>query len=65
MAARNPTTMAKRAREQAVKERRERKREKKAARAAARAATDEPGTPEPAAAPDLAPPAPLAEAGDL
>jgi hypothetical protein len=38
MASRNPQTMAKRAREQAVKERRERKRAKKAAAAAERAA---------------------------
>jgi hypothetical protein len=38
MAARNPQTMAKRAREQALKERRERKRAKKAEAAAARAA---------------------------
>ena len=37
MAARNPQTMAKRAREQAVKERRDRKRAKKAAAAADRA----------------------------
>jgi len=37
-ARRNPQTMAKRAREQAVKERRERKRAKKAEAAAARAA---------------------------
>jgi hypothetical protein len=36
MARRNPQTMAKRAREQAVKERRELKREKKAQRAAAK-----------------------------
>jgi hypothetical protein len=38
MASRNPQTMAKRAREQAVKERRDRKRAKKAEAAAARAA---------------------------
>jgi len=38
MAARNPQTMAKRAREQAVRERRERKQAKKAEAAAARAA---------------------------
>jgi hypothetical protein len=38
MAARNPQTMAKRAREQAVKERRDRKRAKKAEAAAERAA---------------------------
>ena len=38
MASRNPQTMAKRAREQAVKERAERKRAKRAAAAAARAA---------------------------
>jgi hypothetical protein len=38
MAARKPQTMAKRAREQAVKERRERKQAKKAEAAAARAA---------------------------
>ena len=38
MAPRNPQTMAKRAREQAVKERRDRKRTKKAAAAADRAA---------------------------
>jgi hypothetical protein len=37
LAAKNPQTMAKRAREQAVKERRERKRAKKAEAAAARA----------------------------
>ena len=36
MGSRNPQTMAKRAREQAVKERRDRKRAKKAERAAAR-----------------------------
>ncbi len=36
MASRNPQTMAKRAREQAVRERRERKQAKKAARVAAR-----------------------------
>ena len=36
MAARNPQTMAKRAREQELKERRERKAEKKAARAASK-----------------------------
>jgi hypothetical protein len=39
MAGRNPQTMAKRAREQAVKERRERKRVKMAETAAARAAS--------------------------
>ena len=38
MASRNPQTMAKRAREQAVKERRDRKRAKKAEAAALRAA---------------------------
>jgi pyrroloquinoline quinone (PQQ) biosynthesis protein C len=38
MASRNPQTMAKRAREQAVKERRDRKRAKKAEAAAERAA---------------------------
>ena len=64
MATRNPQTMAKRAREQAVRERRERKRAKKAEAAAARAAAKhappddevvdgseavEPATPEPEA----------------
>jgi hypothetical protein len=39
MAARNPQTQAKRAREQAVKERRDRKRAKKAEAAADRAAS--------------------------
>jgi hypothetical protein len=41
MAGRNPQTMAKRAREQAVKERRDRKRAKKAEAAAERAAARE------------------------
>jgi len=40
MASKSPQTMAKRAREQAVKERRDRKREKKAEAAAERAARD-------------------------
>jgi hypothetical protein len=40
MASRRPETMAKRAREQAVKEKRERKTERKAAAAAARLAGD-------------------------
>jgi hypothetical protein len=40
MASRRPETMAKRAREQAVKEKRERKHERKAAAAAARLAGD-------------------------
>ena len=42
MAARSPQTMAKRARELAVKERRERKRAKKAEAAARRAAGEQP-----------------------
>jgi hypothetical protein len=41
MASKNPQTMAKRAREQAVKERRDRKRAKKAEAAAVRAAARE------------------------
>ena len=65
MAARNPQTMAKRAREQAVKERRDRKRAKKeeaaAQRAAAKAAppdgvTGGDGSPTPAAPEQLLPP---------
>jgi hypothetical protein len=44
MASRNPQTMAKRAREQAVKERRDRKRAKKAEAAAARAAARDAAT---------------------
>ena len=44
MASRNPQTMAKRAREQAVKERRERKRAKKAEAAAERAAAKDPSS---------------------
>jgi hypothetical protein len=53
MARRNPQTMAKRAREQAVKERRELKREKKAQRAAAK----EGGLPVDVAGDDTLPPA--------
>ena len=45
MASKRPQTMAKRAREQAVKEKRERKHEKKAAAAAARNATAAEETP--------------------
>jgi hypothetical protein len=41
MAARNPQSMAKRAREQALREKRERKREKKADAAASRAAAQD------------------------
>ena len=54
MAARNPQTMAKRAREMAVKEKRDRKRAKKQEAAALRAAGDETVTGD-APAPDSAP----------
>ena len=45
MGSRNPATWAKREREQAVKERRDRKREKKSAAAAAKLAAAEGGVP--------------------
>jgi hypothetical protein len=45
MGSRNPATWAKREREQAVKERRDRKREKKSAAAAAKLAAAEGGAP--------------------
>jgi hypothetical protein len=62
MASRNAQTWAKRAREQAVKERRDRKREKKAARAAGLEAPQSPGadgeeeTPVPETAEPTSPP---------
>ena len=60
MGARRPETQIKRAREQALREKRERKQEKKDARAAARAAGETPaweeeGAAEDEATPDLVP----------
>ena len=53
MGSRNPATWAKREREQALKERRDRKREKKSAAAAAKVAAAEGGAPPDSGEPDI------------